>query len=138
MKIINKKLNKLTYITYQVFPNEKANTIQTIRMLDSINTFDVKTKLIFPDRKGSNQELGDIKKFYQVEQDFEILKLPHRLPFNKIHMKKFEKFNFLISSFLWSYKTIKNYSKLITDKEIIMTRTHWILYFASAFENIVL
>ena len=71
MKIINKKLNKLTYITYQVFPNEKANTIQTIRMLDSINTFDIKTKLIFPDRKGSNQELGDIKKFYQVEQDFE-------------------------------------------------------------------
>ena len=137
MKIINKKLNKLTYITYQVFPNEKANTIQTIRMLDSINTFDVKTKLIFPDRKGSNQELGDIKKFYQVEQEFEILKLPHRLPFNRIHMKKFEKFNFLISSFVWSYKTIKSYKKLITDEELVMTRTHWILYFASAFENIV-
>ena len=137
MKIINKKLNKLTYITYQVFPNEKANTIQTIRMLDSINTFDIKTKLIFPDRKGSNQELGDIKKFYQVEQEFEILKLPHRLPFNRIHMKKFEKFNFLISSFVWSYKTIKSYKKLITDEELVMTRTHWILYFASAFENIV-
>ncbi len=137
MKIIDKKLNKLTYITYQVFPNEKANTIQTIRMLESINTYEIDTKLIFPDRKGSNQELVDIKKFYQVEQDFEILKLPHRLPFNRIHMKKFEKFNFLISSFLWSYKTIKNYSKLMTDKELIMTRTHWILYFASAFENIV-
>jgi hypothetical protein len=107
-------------------------------MLESINTYGIDTKLIFPDRKGPNQELGDIKKFYQVKQDFEILKLPHRLPFNWIHMKKFEKFNFLISSFLWSYKTIKNYSKLITDKEIVMTRTHWILYFASAFENIVL
>jgi hypothetical protein len=106
-------------------------------MLDSINAYEIDTKLIFPDRNRSNQELGDIKKFYQVEQDFKILKLPHRLPFNRVHMKKFEKFNFLISSFLWSYKTIKNYSKLITDNELIMTRTHWILYFASAFENIV-
>ena len=137
VKTANKKLNKLTYITYQVFPNEKANTIQTIRMLESMNAYKIDVKLIFPDRESSNQELNDIKKFYQVKQDFKILKLPHKLPFNRIHMKKFEKFNFLISSFIWSYKTIKNYSKSITDREIIMTRTHWILYFASAFANIV-
>ena len=91
-------MNKLTYITYQVFPNEKANTIQTIRMLDSINAYEIDTKLIFPDRKRSNQELVDIKKFYQVEQDFKILKLPHRLPFNRVHMKKFEKFIHLINN----------------------------------------
>ena len=130
-------MNKLTYITYQVFPNEKANTIQTIRMLDSMNTYEIDVKLIFPDREDSTQEINDIKKFYEIKEDFEILKLPHNLPFNKIHMKKFEKFNFLISSFIWSYKTIKNYSKSITNKEIIMTRTHWILYFASTLKNIV-
>ena len=61
---ISKKLNKITYITYQVFPNEKANTIQTMRMLQSMNMFIKDTKLIFPDRGKFNKKIDDIKKFY--------------------------------------------------------------------------
>ena len=45
------KFKNLTYITYQVFPNEKANTLQTIRMLDSMSSYGLNVKLIFPDRE---------------------------------------------------------------------------------------
>ena len=137
-EIIIKKLNKITYITYQVFPNEKANTIQTMRMLQSMNMFIKDTKLIFPDRGKFNKKIDDIKKFYEIEENFDIEKFPHRLPFNRINMKRFEKYNFIISSFIWSFKTIKKYSKSISNQEIIMTRTHWVLYFASSGKNKVI
>ena len=104
-------------------------------MLESINTLNTDIKLIFPDRGKFDKEPEDIEKFYEIKQSFEILKLPHKLPFNSIHIKVLEKLNFLISSFVWSFKTIKKYSKSLSDKEIIMTRTHWILYFASSYQN---
>ena len=138
MRNINKKLNKLTYITYQVFPNEKANTIQTIRMLESMSALNVDAKLIFPDRGKFNKSIEKIENFYEIENKFKIIKFPHRLPFNKIYMNKFEKFNFLVSSLIWSFITIKKYSKSLTNKELIMTRTHWVLYFASFFKNLVI
>ena len=135
---ISKKLNKITYITYQVFPNEKANTIQTMRMLESMNMFIKDVKLIFPDRGKFNKKLDDIRKFYEIDESFDIEKFPHRLPFNRINLKRFEKYNFIISSFIWSFKTIKKYSRSISNQEIIMTRTHWVLYFASSNENKVI
>ncbi len=138
MRNIDKKLNKLTYITYQVFPNEKANTIQTIRMLEAMSAFGIDAKLIFPDRGKYNKSIKDIENFYEIKNNFKIIKSPHKLPFNKIYMYKFEKFNFLISSLIWSFKTTKKYSKSLTNKEIIMTRTHWVLYFASSLKNLVI
>ncbi len=138
MRNIDKKLNKLTYITYQVFPNEKANTIQTIRMLESMSELGIDAQLIFPDRGKFEKSIEVIEKFYEIRNNFKIIKFPHKLPFNKIYMNKLEKFNFLISSLIWSFKTIKKYSKSLTNKELIMTRTHWVLYFASSFKNLVI
>ena len=43
------KFKNLTYITYQVFPNEKANTLQTIRMLESLSNSGLNVKIIEPD-----------------------------------------------------------------------------------------
>ena len=106
-------------------------------MLESINTFNVDVKLIFPDRGKFNKNLEDITSFYEIEKSFEIIKMPHKLPFNKINMKKFERFNFLISSFIWSFNAVKKYSRSLTNQETIMTRTHWVLYFASSYKNIV-
>ena len=45
------KFKNLTYITYQVFPNEKANTLQTIRMLESLSNCGLNVKLVFPNRE---------------------------------------------------------------------------------------
>ena len=66
---------------------------------------------------------------------FKISKYSHKLPFNKFNLGKLEKINFLISSFLWSLSAVKKYFKTITKEEIIMTRTHWVLYFASKYKN---
>ena len=126
---------KLTYITYQVFPNEKANTIQTIRMLESFCSSGINTQLIFPDRGYIKNDNEAIIEFYEIKEKFKISKYSHKLPFNKFNLKKFEKINFLISSCIWSLSAIRKYSKTISKDEIIMTRTHWVLYFASKYKN---
>ncbi len=126
---------KLTYITYQVFPNEKANTIQTIRMLESLCSFGINAQLIFPDRGFVRNDNEAIIEFYEIKETFKISKYSHKLPFNKFNLGKLEKINFLISSFLWSLSAVKKYFKTITKEEIIMTRTHWVLYFASKYKN---
>ena len=41
------KKRELYYITYQVFPNPKANNLQTIRMVDALNSLFFKVNLIF-------------------------------------------------------------------------------------------
>ena len=61
---------KLTYITYQVFPNEKANTIQTIRMLESLCSFGINTELIFPDRGYEANDNEAIIEFYEIKEKY--------------------------------------------------------------------
>ena len=41
-------IKKIHYITYQTFPSEKANTIQTIENLRNLNKEGVKVDLIYP------------------------------------------------------------------------------------------
>ena len=129
---------KLTYITYQVFPNEKANTIQTIRMLESLCSLGINAQLIFPDRGYVKNDNEAIIEFYEIKEKFKISKYSHKLPFNKINLGKLEKINFLISSFIWSLSAVRKYFKTITREEILMTRTHWVLYFASKYKNKVI
>ena len=126
---------KLTYLTYQVFPNEKANTIQTIRMLESLSSLGVNTQLIFPDRGNVKNDNEAIIKFYEIENKFKISKYSHKLPFNKFNLGKLENINFLMSSYIWSLIAVKKYFKTVTKEEIIMTRTHWVLYLASKYKN---
>ena len=47
--------NKIKYITYQLFPSKRANTLQTIK---NIKYFTKKTdvELIFPDRRQGSKE----------------------------------------------------------------------------------
>ena len=129
-------MNKLIYLTYQVFPNNKANNFQTIRMLENFSKQKLRSILIFPDRGNFDKSYDSIKDFYQIENNFEVKTYKHYLPFN--FFKYLEKLNFLISSFLWSIYGVMKVRKIIGTKDIIMTRTHWIAYFSSIFPNFII
>ncbi len=131
-------MNKLAYITYQVFPNIKANTLQTVRMLEALCSLGINTQLIFPDRGNVDNNIEEIVKFYEIKNKFKVVKYPHKLPFNKFNLKKLEKINFLISSFLWSLNSVNKYFNTASKDEVIMTRTHWVLYFASKYPNTII
>ena len=94
---MKKILNKLTYLTYQVFPSEKANSIQTIRMLENFSLKNIDVNLIYPRRGKLDFRNETINDFYNIENHFEIKQLAHKLPFN--YFKNFEKINFVLSSF---------------------------------------
>ena len=121
------KFKNLTYITYQVFPNEKANTLQTIRMLESLSNYGLNVKLIFPDREKRFKDADSVYNFYNVKSKFTIETVKHFLPFNRT--RYFEKFNFIFSSFFWSLYAVFKTTKNQLNEEIFMTRTSWILYF---------
>ncbi len=121
------KFKNLTYITYQVFPNEKANTLQTIRMLESMSSYGLNVKLIFPDRENRFKDSESVNNFYNVKSKFTIETVKHFLPFNRT--RYFEKFNFIFSSFFWSLYAVFKTTKNQLNEEIFMTRTSWILYF---------
>ena len=123
------KLRNLTYITYQTFPANTANSLQTISNIAEIVKQGVKVKLIFPDRDNfSSDSLAQIQSFYGIEQDFEIVKLKHNLPFGKV--KFFNKLTYHLSHFLWSKKTVKNLIKN-SKNDYFFTRSDWIFYFLS-------
>jgi len=96
-----KKINKLTYITYQTFPANTANSLQTITNIAEIVKQGVEVDLIFPSRDSSSSDKIDvIKDFYGIEEEFQIIKLKHRLPFGKI--KYFNKIAYHLSHYIWS------------------------------------
>ena len=104
-------------------------------MLESLCSIGINTQLIFPDRGNIDNNNEEIIKFYEIKNTFKIFKYPHRLPFNKLNLKKFEKINFLISSFLCSMISVNKYFNTASKDDVIMTRTHWVLYFASKYPN---
>ena len=64
------KFKNLTYITYQVFPNEKANTLQTIRMLESLSNSGLNVKLVFPNREKRFKGVESVNDFYNIKTKF--------------------------------------------------------------------
>ena len=97
----------LTYITYQTFPANTANSLQTITNISELVRQGVEVKLIFPDRDSqSSDNLNQIQSFYEIEENFEIIKLKHNLPFGKF--KFFNKLTYHLSHFLWSKKAVRN------------------------------
>ena len=119
----------LTYITYQTFPANTANSLQTITNISELVRQGVKVKLIFPDRDSqSSDNLDRIQNFYEIEEDFEIIKLKHNLPFGKF--KFFNKLTYHLSHFLWSKKTVKNVINN-SKNEYFFTRSDWVFYFLS-------
>lgn len=121
-------IKKISYITYQTFPSEKANTIQTIENLKYLKRNNLKIDLIYPLReKNSTSNPAMIKDYYQFNEEINIKTKKHYLPFGKI--KYFEKYLFLLSHFLWAFSITRNYS--FKNDSYSFTRSDWIFYFLS-------
>lgn len=121
-------IKKIHYITYQTFPSEKANTIQTIENLRNLSKEGVKVDLIYPLRdKNSTDNLSILKNYYSLDFDISFKGKNHLLPFGKV--KIFEKYSYLLSHILWSYCVTRNF---ITEKDsYVFTRSDWVYYFLS-------
>ena len=67
---------KLIYLTYQTFPADTANSIQTMTMLKYFSRNEYKVQLIFPNRsENSTNNLADLQKFYGFEDYFGVFLL---------------------------------------------------------------
>ena len=119
----NININYINYITYQFFPNEKANSLQTINTLNSFVENGIQVKLIYPDRD-KLKDNKSIDKVYEIDSRVKIIKTNHKLPFGKT--KIFEKFFFIFSSLIWSVFAVLKYAPK-NKKDLIYTRTPWVL-----------
>ena len=118
---------EICYLTYQSFPSNTANSLQTISNIKYLVKNGVKAELIFPLReKNSNASVEKIKEHYSIKEDFQVTGVKHFLPFGRI--KIFESFFFHISHFLWSFFVVTFKIKK-TDQKKFITRSDWILYF---------
>ena len=94
---MNKVIN---YISYQSFPAETANSLQTISNLKYLKKNDYEVRLFFPLReKNSSDDLYTIQKHYLLNQEIDISGIKHPYLFGKI--KYFNKLLFHISHYLW-------------------------------------
>ena len=122
--------NELIYITYQTFPSEKANTIQTIENLKYLAKNNLKTTLIFPLReKISSDDSEVLKRYYNLNEDIKFLGTSHNLPFGKF--KILQKYTFLLSHYLWSRKMSKIICNNYSSENFYFTRSEWIFYYLS-------
>ena len=122
-----KTKQQICYITYQSFPAETANSLQTISNIKYLVKNNANVKLIFPLReKNSDDSIKKIMEYYSIDEKFIIVGVKHFLPFGKI--KFLEGFFFHISHFLWSlFVTI---FKIDKSEEIkYLTRSDWVFYF---------
>lgn len=120
---------KLVYMTYQSFPAQTANSIQTMTHIKYFSKFGYDVTLIFPLRnKESNANFNILQKYYEFTNPFTPIGTIHPLPFKKIPF--LEKFMYIISHFLWSYFTVRKYAKLHRGS-YFFTRSEWIFYFLS-------
>ena len=121
---MNKTLN---YVTYQNFPAETANSLQTISNIRYLLDENVKIKLYFPLREiNSSSDLMTLQKFYSFKEEFEVVGINHKFPFGKI--KFLEGLWFHISHLLWSRNTIKAFFKNDIENTFL-TRSDWVAYF---------
>ena len=96
---------KICYLTYQSFPSEKANTIQTIDNVNYLTKY-FQVELIFPLReKNSSDDMNILKNYYQIDENVKVRGVLHNYPFGKI--KIFQNLLFIISQLLWSKKIVK-------------------------------
>ena len=122
---MNKVIN---YISYQSFPAETANSLQTISNLKYLKKNNYKVRLFFPLReKNSTDDLETIQKYYLLNQEIDISGIKHPYPFGKI--KYFNKLLFHISHYLWAKSTSKKFNDDNYKNEFFLTRSDWILFF---------
>ena len=124
------EIKSLYYVTYQAFPGDTANSIQTISNLKYLSKNNVDATLFFPLRETeSSDDLNIINEKYSTNVDFKIIGTQHNLPFGKF--KFFNSFFFIISHYLWSKKTINNLLKEYPLPDVFITRSDWVFYFLS-------
>lgn len=122
---MNKVIN---YISYQSFPAETANSLQTISNLKYLKKNEYEVRLFFPLReKKSSDDLETIQKYYLLNQEINISGIKHPYPFGKI--KYFNKLLFHISHYLWAKSTAEKFNNDKYKNEFFITRSDWILFF---------
>ena len=123
--MVHKTLN---YVTYQSFPAETANSLQTISQIQEFVIQGLNVNLYFPLREQySSDDKSKLFDFYEVKDTFNVYGLPHRYPFGKFQI--FNKIWYHISQFLWSKKTTSTFTYSKHGAELFFTRSDWILYF---------
>ena len=121
---MNKNLN---YLTYQTFPAQTANSLQTISNIKYLIKNGVAVNLYFPLReKQSSADIKSLQDFYKFTESFNSFGVKHPYPHGKI--KFIQKLWFHISHILWSRKLIKTSFKNDRDN-YFFTRSDWIAYF---------
>ena len=79
---MNKVIN---YISYQSFPAETANSLQTISNIKYLKKNDYHVNLFFPLReKNSSDDLESLQNYYLFNQNITVTALNHPYPFGKI------------------------------------------------------
>ncbi len=121
---MNKNLN---YITYQTFPAQTANSLQTISNIKYLIKNGVSVNLYFPLReKQSSADIKSLQDFYKFTETFNTFGIKHLYPHGKI--KFIPKLWFHLSHILWSRKLINKSFKNDRD-DYFFTRSDWIAYF---------
>tara|TARA_X000000368_G_scaffold418862_1_gene420400 strand:+ start:31 stop:1182 length:1152 start_codon:yes stop_codon:yes gene_type:complete len=124
-------MNKtIHYITYQTFPADTANSIQTISNIKYLVRKGVKVKLFFPKREQqSNDDIRVLKNHYDFVEEFNSEGIEHKLPFGKV--KYFNKLAYLYSHFVWSRRAVNFVLRKYPKPDVFFTRSDWVYFFLS-------
>ena len=124
-------MSNLTYVTYQTFPANTANSMQSIAMIKNFVRNGCDVKLVFPNRsKNSSKNLKELQNHYSFKETICIELLDHNLPFKDYEGKVyFKKARYNISHFLWARNATKFVIKNARKDERYFTRSDWIFYF---------
>ena len=118
----------LNYISYQSFPANTANSLQTISNLKYLAKNYYEIRLFFPLRENnSSDDLKILQKYYFFNENISVKGLNHPYPFGKFNY--FNKLFFHLSHFLWGKSTSKMFTQEKFENEYFFTRSDWILYF---------
>lgn len=125
---------RINYITYQYFPDNRANTFQTFSTIKAFLKKNIEINLIFPNRKKNDFKKEDYFKFYELKESYSInlniQPIDHKSYFAKKQNRYFlSKVVYLAQHYLWSVKTINELGLLGEKKnEIFFTRSYIIFY----------
>ncbi len=121
---------KITYVTYQGIPsyNTYAYGICTFSTIKYLRKNNIDVDLIFPLReKNATTDVNELKRFYEIDEDFVIKATKHFLPFGRV--KFLEKYMYISSHILWSFYVS---NKIAREKDLIVfTLSDWVFYFLS-------
>jgi len=119
----------ISYITYQTFPANTANSLQTISNIKYLLKNNIDVTLVFPLRENnSSDDLQKINEHYGENLNINVEGTKHNYPFGKFDF--FIRFFYIVSHFLWSRKVVKLID-LDKQNHSFFTRSDWVFYFLS-------